>query len=79
MGKQRPQPVKGKSQDSSVDAKLEYTTFRILAGDGEDLSELANKRGTSIAKLYHELFSASVRELLIAETETRLRRLRDRD
>lgn len=60
------------------EGKPEYTTFRIFAKDGENLSELADKRNTTIAKLYHELFAETVRKLLIEMTEQRLKDLKGR-
>lgn len=59
-------------------AKPEYTTFRIYAKDGEDLSELADKRDKKISDLYHELFSKQVIELLLAETKKRTKDLENR-
>lgn len=58
--------------------KPEYTTFRIFVKDGEDLSELADKRNKTIAELYHELFSKQVIELLLAETKKRTKDLENR-
>lgn len=62
----------------STDPKTDYTTFRLFAKDGEDLSELADKRKTTIAKLFHELFSAEVRRLLLDEAKRRVRELETR-
>lgn len=59
-------------------AKPEYTTFRIYVKDGEDISELADKRNKTIAALYHELFSKQVIELLLAETKKRTKDLENR-
>lgn len=50
----------------------EWTTFRIHAQDGADLSDLADARGVTIAALYHELFSETVRGLLREALQTRL-------
>jgi hypothetical protein len=58
--------------------KPDYTTFRIFAKDGEDLSELADKRKVTIAQLYHELFSEEVRRLLLDEAKKRVRELENR-
>ena len=58
--------------------KPEYTTFRIYVKDGEDLSELADKKGKTIAQLYHELFSKQVIDLLLTETEKRQKDLKNR-
>ena len=56
-----------------------YTTFRLYATDGEDLSELADRRNLSIANLFRELgFAEKVRELLLIESERRLRELKAR-
>jgi hypothetical protein len=59
-------------------AKPEYTTFRIYVKDGEDISELADKRNKTIAQLYHELFAKQVIELLLAETKKRTKDLENR-
>ncbi len=58
--------------------KPEFTTFRVFAADGEDLSELADKRNTSVAKLYRELFAETVRQLLLKEARQRLQELESR-
>jgi len=58
--------------------KPKYTTFRIFEKDGEDLSELADKRKTTISKLYHDLFSDEVRRLLLDEAKRRVRELETR-
>ncbi len=61
------------------ETKPQYTTFRLYSSDGEDLSELADKRGVSIANLYRELgFAETVRKLLVTEAEKRLRELKER-
>lgn len=60
------------------DGKPEYTTFRLFVKDGEDLSELADKRNTTIAKLFHDLFSEEVRRLLLDEAKRRVRELETR-
>lgn len=77
----RPQGAGRKNPGSAAatEGKPEYTTFRIFAADGENLSDLADKRNTTIAKLYHELFSEAVRKLLIEETKQRLKNLESRD
>lgn len=59
--------------------KPEYTTFRLFVQDGENLSELATKRGLTIAKLYHELFGEQVKKLLIADLCVRAGTQRQRD
>lgn len=59
--------------------KPRYTTFRIFEKDGENLSELADKRKVTIAALYHELFSDKVRELLLREAKRRVQELEGRD
>lgn len=61
-----------------TEGKAEYTTFRLFVKDGEDLSELADKRKTTIAKLYHQLFSEEVRRLLLDEAKRRVRELEGR-
>ena len=60
------------------ESKPEYTTFRLFVKDGEDLSELADKRKVTIAKLFHELFSDEVRRLLLDEAKRRVRDLESR-
>ena len=67
-----------KGKDASVvgeKAKTEYTTFRIHAADGENLSELASLEGTTIAELYRELCAPLVRKRLIAKAKERLEKL----
>ena len=63
---------------TQAEPKPEYTTFRIFVKDGEDLSELANKKNTTIAKLYHELFAVTVTELLLKEAKKRVQELEGR-
>ncbi|HVL13570.1 MAG TPA: hypothetical protein VM529_13465 [Gemmata sp.] len=68
MAKQQP-PEKGKPK---------FTTFRLYAEDGEDLSELADKLNKSIADVYREKFSRLIREELAEVTRKRLRELEGR-
>ena len=68
MAKPQP-PEKGKKQ---------FTTFRLYAEDGEDLSELADKLNKSIADVYREKFSKLIREELAEVTRKRLRELEGR-
>ena len=58
--------------------KPKFTSFRLFVQDAEDLSELADKRGMSVAQLYRAMFSEIVRKELVAESEKRLRELKDR-
>jgi hypothetical protein len=58
--------------------KPTYTTFRIYEDDGANLSELADKRGKTIADLFRELYGADVKRLLIVETKKRLQQLEDK-
>lgn len=60
------------------DKKPEYTTFRLFVEDGENLSELADKRGLSVAKLYRQMFAEIVRRELIEEAKKRLKDLESR-
>lgn len=62
----------------SGDKKPEYTTFRLYVEDGENLSELADKRGLSVAKLYRQMFAEIVRRELIEEAKKRLKDLESR-
>jgi hypothetical protein len=56
-------------------AKPEYTTFRIFAEDGEDLSDLADKEDKTIAELYRELCAPLIRKRLIQKTREHLKKL----
>jgi hypothetical protein len=68
-----------KKRAGEPDPKPQYTTFRLYATDGEDLSELADKRGVSIAKLFRDMgFAETVRKELVKEAEQRLQDLKSR-
>jgi len=68
-----------KRKPGSQPEEPRYTTFRLHAADGEDLSELADKKNMSIANLYRELgFAEQVRKLLVIENERRLQELKAR-
>jgi hypothetical protein len=54
----------------------DYTTFRVYATDGEDLSDLAAMEGKTIADLYRELIAPIIRKRRIQKTEEKLRRLK---
>jgi hypothetical protein len=54
----------------------EYTTFRIYAEDGEDISDLAQMEGKTISDLYRELCAPLIRKRRIQKTEEKLRRLK---
>lgn len=56
----------------------EYSTFRIFAQDGEDLSELASKLGITIAELFRQECAPIIRGKLLQKMEERLRDLRAR-
>ncbi len=68
MGKDKPMPT-----------KPQYSTFRIHASDGEDLSELADRLNLSVADCFRELgFAEVVRQRLLTLAEQRLRELKAR-
>lgn len=67
-----------KKSGKDAGKKPAYTTFRIFEKDGENLSELADKRRMSVAKLYHELFSETVRKMLLEEVRRRQQELEGR-
>jgi hypothetical protein len=68
-----------KKRAGEPDPKPTYTTFRLYATDGEDLSEYADKVGKSIAETYRELgFPEVVRQKLIKLAEARLQDLKAR-
>ena len=56
--------------------KADYTTFRVFADDGEDLSDLADMEGKTIAQLYRELCAPLIRKRRIQKTEEKLARLK---
>ncbi len=58
--------------------KIEYTTLRLYADDGEDLSDLADMEEKTIAEMYRLLCAALVRERRIKKTEEKLNRLKKR-
>jgi len=64
-----------KKRPSAGKKELDYTTFRIYAKDGENLSELADKRNQNIADCYRELFAETVREMLEKLVRLRLQGL----
>jgi hypothetical protein len=39
----------------------DYTTFRVFADDGEDISDLARLMGKTIAEVYRELCAPLIR------------------
>ena len=55
-----------------------YSTFRIYAQDGEDLSELASKTGVTIAEIFRSECAPAIRARLLQKMEERLRDLRAR-
>lgn len=57
------------------DKKPRYTTLRLYAEDGEDLSNLADLQNKTIADFYRETFGKRVRDMLIEETKKRLKKL----
>ena len=57
----------------------EYTTFRLYAEDGEDLSDLAAMEGKTISELYREVCAPLIRKRRIQRTEEKLRRLKKED
>lgn len=62
---------KGKKEDK------EYTTFRIYADDGEDLSDLASMEDKTISELYREVCAPLIRKRRIQRTEEKLNRLKE--
>ncbi len=54
---------------------VEYTTLRVFAEDGEDLSELADKSNKTIAVIYRELLRPLVKKVLIERIKQRLLQL----
>ena len=68
VDEKQPKPAKGPKPD--------YTTFRIFAEDGEDLSDLADLEGKTIAELYRELCAPLIRKRRIQRMEERLKRLK---
>ena len=56
--------------------KEAYTTIRLFVPDGEDLSDLADMEGKTIAEMYRELCAALIRKRRIALTEEKLKRLK---
>lgn len=57
-------------------ADVEYTTFRVFADDGEDLSDLARLMGLTIAELYHEVCAPLIRAKRVKELEEQLKQLK---
>lgn len=53
-----------------------YTTFRLYADDGEDLSDLARLCGLTIAELYREVCAPLVRARRVKELEDQLKKLK---
>jgi hypothetical protein len=66
---EKPNDVKSKDKEA-------YTTMRLYVADGEDLSDLADMEGKTIAQLYRELCAPLIRKRRIAKTEEKLRRLK---
>lgn len=64
-------------EDKSAKSKNEFTTFRIYAEDGEDLSDLAQMEGKTISDLYRELCAPLIRKRRITRTEEKLKRLKE--
>jgi hypothetical protein len=64
------------ARGASVPAEPEYTTFRIYAGDGEDLSDLARLCGLTIAELYREVCAPLIRARRVKELEDQLKKLK---
>lgn len=59
------------------DPDVEYTTFRVYADDGEDISDLADMEKKTIAELYRELCAPLIRKRRIQRTEEKLKRLKE--
>jgi len=55
----------------------EYTTFRVFADDGEDISDLARLSGKTIAELYREVCAPLIRARRLKELEEQLKRLKN--
>lgn len=57
-------------------AEVEYTTFRVYANDGEDLSDLARLMGMTIAELYRDVCAPMIRARRVKALEEQLKQLK---
>lgn len=63
-------------EKKDMKGKVEYTTFRLFAEDGEALSDLASLERKTIAELFRELCAPLIRKRLTQKTEEKLKRLK---
>lgn len=54
----------------------DYTTFRVYADDGEDISDLARLLGETIADVYRELCAPMIRARRVKLLEEQLKQLK---
>lgn len=71
-----PPPVPAAPTPPTPTKKPQYTTLRFFQEDGEDISDLADMEGKTIAQLYRELCAPVIRQRRIALMEERLKRLK---
>lgn len=67
------------TEKKELKAKVEFTTFRLFAEDGEALSDLASLERKTIAEIYRELCAPIIHKRLMAKTEEKLKRLKKTD